>query len=225
MNSSPSTWKGGLEANIYNIQIVYYCVFSESVAQRVLKAVEASPSGIASLDVLESLGLCGPATLRVTLSRLGRGGRIVRLKRGTYSASPIRDAFASAQAVFNGYIGLSSALYLHRLISEVPFTVTVVTARKSGAKRVGGYEFRAVALGGKAVGFERKGPYVVSTRAKTLFDCLYLPKYAVEPEKLISAFREARLGKEERLEFLGYVEKFASAKARTRILKAAKQVW
>ncbi len=190
-----------------------------------MKAVEGSPSGIARLDVLESLGLCSPATLKITLSRLGRSGRIIRLKRGVYSASPIRDAFASAQAVFNGYVGFSAALYLHRLISEVPFTVAVVTGRKSGVKRIGNYEFRAVALGGKAVGFERNGPYVVSTRAKTLFDCLYLPKYSVEQEKLVAAFREARLGAEERREFTGYVKKFASGKTRAKMLKAAKLLW
>ncbi len=181
------------------------------VSQAVLKAVENSPGGIASLDVLASLGLCGPFTLRTTLSRLGRSGRIIRLKRGVYSANPMRNAFACAQAVFGGYIGFSSALYLHKLITEVPFVVTVVTSRLSKAKRFGGYEFRAVALREKAVGFERKGEYVLSTRAKTLFDCLYLPRYSVEEGKLLEAFRAANLAKGEWREFRGYVSKFASA--------------
>jgi len=180
------------------------------VSQAVLKAVENSPGGIARLDVLASLGLCGLSTLKTTLSRLGRSGRIIRLKRGVYSANPMRDAFACAQSAFGGYIGFSSALYLHKLITEVPFVVTVVTSSLSKAKRFGGYEFRAVALREKAVGFERKGAYVLSTRAKTLFDCLYLPRYSVEEGKLLEAFRAADLAKGEWREFRHYFSEFAS---------------
>jgi len=190
----------------------------------VLKAVEDSPSGIALLDVLESLGLCSPGTLKTTLSRLGKARRIIRLKRGVYSANPMRDAFACAQAVFNGYLGFSSALYLHRLAAEVPFTVTVVTKSVSRAKTFGQYEFRAVAMKEKAVGFEKKGGYVVSTRPKTLFDCLYLPKYSVEHGKLVDAFKDARLSAREWREFDFFVEKLASGKAAARMRLAEKQV-
>lgn len=197
---------------------------SETLTQTVLKAVEGSPSGIASLDVLESLKLCSPSTLKITLSRLSRSGRIIRLKRGVYSGKPMKDAYACAQAAFNGYLGFSTALHLHGLITEVPFTITVVTTGTSQAKKFGEYEFRAVALREKAVGFERKGNYVISTRAKTLFDCLYLPKYSVEEGKLIEAFREAGLTAQEWTEFRSYVEKFASGRIAKRMLGARREI-
>ena len=181
-----------------------------TISQFVLRSVEDSPNGIASLDVLESLGLCDPFTLKTTLSRLSRSGRIIRLKRGLYSANPMKDVYLCAQSVFNGYLGFSTALYLHKLIAEMPFMITVVTACTSRTKRFGEYEFRAVALKEKAVGFERNGEYVVSTRAKTLFDCLYLPRYSVGSEKLFEAFREADLSDKEWQEFDLYVRKFAS---------------
>ncbi|VVC04569.1 Uncharacterised protein [Candidatus Burarchaeum australiense] len=199
-------------------------MLKNNVTQGLLQAIERSPAGIAGLDVLESLGLADAATLRTTLSRLGRGGRIVHLKRGTYSTIPIRDAYACAQALFNGYLGFSTALYLHKLIAEVPFTITVVTTAASETKKVGEYEFRAVALGEKAVGFERRGDYVVSTRAKTLFDCVYLPEYAVERRKLVEAFREARLAAREWKEFRLYVAKFASQTGRTKMLAVEKEI-
>ncbi|NYZ73660.1 hypothetical protein H0O00_00800 [Candidatus Micrarchaeota archaeon] len=191
----------------------------DSVSLKILQAVENSPAGIASLDVLKSLGLCGAKSLRTILSRLGKSGRIIRLKRGVYSASPMRDAFACAQSAFNGYLGFSSALYLHKLITEVPFTITVVTTNVSAMKKIGEYEFRAVALKEKAVGFERKGPYVVSSRAKTLFDCAYLPRYSVPMEKLVQAYRSARLSDEEWREFDSYAPAGRKAAARVNAVK------
>jgi len=191
----------------YNKQIVYYSMFSEKAVSRVVFAIEASPNGVATLELLESLRLCKRNSLKTALSRLGKAGMIVRLKRGTYSASPMKDAFACAQATYNGYLAFSSALYLHGMVSEMPFAITVATASTSEAKRFGEFDFRAVALGKRAVGFERKGIYVVSTKAKTLFDCLYLPRYSVENEKLEAAWHT--LSPDEKREFAGYARKLA----------------
>jgi len=185
---------------------------AKKITELLLAAIGNSPSGIATLDVLESLGLCDRNTLKTSLSRLGKAGRIIRLKRGVYSTAPLRDAFVAATAVFGGYLGFTSALYLHGLITETPFRITVVTPGISASKTFGAYEFRAVALREKAVGFERKGDYVVSTRAKTLFDCIYLPEYAVDVNKLEEAFRQAGLDDREWAEFDDYAKRFAGRK-------------
>ena len=197
-------------------------MFTLKTGERVLKAIESSPFGIAPLDVLESLRLSDSFTLKTTLSRLNKSGRIIRLKRGVYSANPICDAFACAQALFNGYLGFAAALHLHKLITEIPFTLVVVTASTSKIRTMGSFEFKAIALREKAVGFERLGDYVVSTRAKTLFDCLYLPEYSVEEEKLFNAFAQAKLSKKEWGEFEFYAKKFASGKKREKMLDAEK---
>ena len=194
------------------------------VSRAVLDAVERSPDGIARLDVLESLGLCDRLTLRTTLSRLNKSGRIIRLKRGVYSANPMKDIYVCAQSTFNGYLGFSTALHLHGLIAEMPFTITVVTVNGSGTKKMGEYEFMAVSLKEKAIGFERKGDYVVSTRAKTLFDCLYLPRYSVESRKLSEAFAQADLPGREWKEFRRYVKKFAAGKAAESMLDVERAI-
>ena len=200
-------------------------MFKIQVSKSVLGAVESSPLGIARLEVLASLKLCSMPTLKTTLSRLNKAGKIIRLKRGAYSASPMRDAYACAQAVFAGYIGFAAALHVHGIISEMPFTVAVVTAGGSKVKRFGQYEFRAVALGEKAVGFEKKDGRVVSTAAKTLFDCIYAPEYSVERERLIGAYRDRGMKREEWEEFDAYVGKFASAKMARRMQRAKEEIW
>ena len=189
-------------------------------SEKVLKAVNGSPDGIAQLDVLMSLQLCGRDTLKTTLCRLAKTERVIRLRRGVYSANPVSDAYLAAQAAYGGYIGFSSALHLHGLAAEMPFTITIVTASVSARKAVGQYEFLAVALGEKAVGAVRLGKYCVSSRAKTLFDCLCLPRYGVEKEKLVLAFKEARLADADWREFDGYVEKYAPKKRAGRMKEA-----
>lgn len=186
---------------------------SKNIASKVLDAIEKAPSGISNLELLESLKLCDPDTLKTTLSRLNKAGKIIRLKRGVYSSKPMKDAFAVGQELFNGYLGFTTALYLHRMITEVPFRITVVTANLSKSKTIEAYEFKAVALHEKAVGFERLGSYTVSTRAKTLFDCVYLQRYSIEEKKLVQAFKQARISEAEWKEFDIYIKKFIKKKA------------
>jgi predicted transcriptional regulator of viral defense system len=196
----------------------------DNLTERLIKAIQNSPESIIALETLESLRLCDDHTLKTTLSRLSKSGKIIRLKRGVYSANPIRDAFIAAQYAYSGYLGFSSALYMHRLITELPFAITVVTVYKSASKMIGAYEFRAVALKEKAIGFENLGNSTVSTRAKTLFDCIYLEKYSIERDKLIEAYKTARLGAEELKEFDSYVRRFVKSSRRDKFDKIRKEI-
>ncbi len=195
-----------------------------SLTEKVLKAVENSPSGIATLDVLKSLRLCDEFTLKTTLSRFCKSGRIIHLKRGVYSSKPMRDVFVAAQSAFGGYLGFSSALYIHKLITEVPFSITIVTPSTSALKVFPPYEFRAISMKKKAVGFENVEDKIVSTRAKTLFDCLYLERYSVEPEKLIGAYMVMPLSHDEIREFDSYVQRFIPKGKRRRFERAKERI-
>ncbi len=192
--------------------------------ERLVRAIQNSPEGIAALETLEGLRLCDKFTLRTTLSRLSKSGRIIRLKRGVYSENPIRDAFTAAQYTYGGYLGFSSALYLHKLITELPFTITVVTPHKSASKTIGAYELRAVAMKEKAIGFENVGTLTVSTRAKTIFDCIYLEKYSIAKDKLIEAYRDAPLNARELKEFDSYVKRFIPSRMRNKFVEVKKEM-
>lgn len=196
----------------------------ESLARTVLEAIEDSNEGISRLDMLESLRLCDDFTLKTTLSRLNKAGKILRLKRGVYATNPLKNAFSAAQATFGGYVGFSSALYLHKLTTEYPFSITIVTNNKSSSKSVGAIEFRAVALKEKAVGFENVGGLVVSTKAKTLFDCIYLERYSVEGQKLIGAYKERRLSAKEWREFDSYVSRFIRTGMRSKFNEIKREI-
>ena len=196
----------------------------DNLTSKVFSAIKESKKGIITLDLLNSLRLCSKDTLKTILSRLNKAKKILRLKRGIYAIVPLTDSFASAQAMYNGYLGFTTALYLHKLISEIPFNIFVVTTDVSKSKKIGEYLFKAVALKNKAIGFETKDDYVISTKAKTLFDCILLPNYSLEEDKLINTFKEVRLTKKEWKEFDFYVHRFTNKKTKSKFLEMRKRI-
>ena len=135
-------------------------------------------------DIIRSLEGLNPQSVRNALHSLAGKGRLCRVKRGVYlrcegpNSPVIEDPAVMALAVFKGYIAFSSALRHWGLIEYEPFTIFVVTRDKSGTKEIGEYTLRAVSMGAKAqVMTYDKGVYV-SSPEKTIFDCIYKPKYS-----------------------------------------------
>ena len=189
-----------------------------TIPQRVHSLARRSKHSIFSTEEARSWQLCSPGTLRVTLSRMANEGALVRLKKGVYYAAPVGqpdmpvdDAMYAAQLMYDGYLAFATALQIHRLAGEVPFTVFVATRSTSSARHLGVMEIRAVALRDRAVGAERKGDYLVSTRPKTLYDCLRLPRLAGGEVAVAKALRRARLTLAEWKEFASYVKRFETA--------------
>jgi predicted transcriptional regulator of viral defense system len=186
-----------------------------------------------SIQEAHSWELCSPGTLRVTLGRMQKRGVLVRLKRGLYyappaeqSGVPAEDAMYAAQMVYGGYLAFATALYIHRLRDEVPWTIFVATRGRSAARRLGALEIRSVALRDRAIGVQRIGDYMVSTRPKTLYDCLRLPEMGGGEVGVAKAFRRARLSGTEWREFWAYVGRFERGNERfgrrlRRVLKMA----
>ncbi|MBI5636136.1 hypothetical protein HY993_04205 [Candidatus Micrarchaeota archaeon] len=190
--------------------------------QRVYNACEGARGNLASIGVIESLKLSDDNTIRVVVSRLCKKKWFKRVKNGLYFvqtpfSSGLEDEFAYGQNVYNGYLGFSTALYLHKLSDQLPFEITVVTRSKSAVKKEGEYSFRSVAMGRKAFGSQTlgtgmgsggRGNYVVSTRAKTLYDCLLHPDLAGGLPLVLKAFFDARLSEKEWREFFWFAQKF-----------------
>lgn len=185
-----------------------------SVGQKIYLLSQKARHKIITFDIIESWKLTNRNTLRVIMHNLCKKGLFFRLKKGVYVVQPpftknivIEDPFYTAQHLYNGYIGFASALYLHGLIDEIPFTVYIVTQTKSAAKRIGEYEYKSVALRGRAFGEIRKDEYVISSIPKTIYDCFYLPIFAGSYSKILQAIYRARMNKEQWNKFLDYVEK------------------
>ena len=111
------------------------------------------------------------------LERYVGEGLLVRLKNGVY-AKASANQFAVADYLYRGYVGFSSALYLHGLKTEVEDRVMVCTRKKAAARKFGGVTLVPVFFSDFLYGTETLDGVVVSTYAKTLFDMLYKPAYA-----------------------------------------------
>jgi len=139
--------------------------------------------------------------LYVVINRLARKGWITGVGKGVYLRLPagtalegrayLEDPFEVGLKMYPGYLAFQSALRIHGLSEHEPFTVFVATRNKSETTPLlEHYEIRAVKLGRRLAGFEEKGKYMVSTKAKTFFDCFCHPQHAGGyPEVLKSLHR------------------------------------
>lgn len=136
------------------------------IASRMLGYIRDSK--ICEFGVLDSLGLTSRNSLRVTLNRLSRAGEIYNPVKGVY-VSKEADPFWVATRLRQGYLSLSTALYLHRLIEDYPFTVFVASYCVKRMK-LGEHElcyFKAADYSGVA-----EDTYRLACVEKTFCDCL-----------------------------------------------------
>lgn len=149
-----------------------------------------------------------PYQVNKVCSSLSSKGYLHRLKKGSYLVQKkpsnipvIKNVYKIALALFNGYIGFSSALRLYDLIDYEPFTIFVVTENRSMEKIIGEYTLKYVAMGDKATGMTYYNDVYVSTTAKTFFDCFYKPQYGGGYSTITKALYDADIDWNE---FLGY---------------------
>ncbi len=125
-------------------------------------------AGFVEFGVLDSLGLTSSNSLRVTLSRLVGAGEFYNPVQGVY-VSKDADPLRIATRLRPGYLSLTTALYLHHLIDEYPFTLYVASAGR-GSFCMGGHELRYFRAK-NYLGVVEK-PYKMASVEKAIFDCL-----------------------------------------------------
>lgn len=173
-------------------------------------ALEAGPI---SFDTIKSWKICSHGTLKVVMHNLVKKGYFQRIKKGLYLAKKYRaehDILLFAQSLYNGYLAFSTALYIHKLSEEAPFTVFVATKSISQERHYGNYAIKAVSLKKRLMGAEKKEGASVSTIPKTIYDCFRMPQYAGGFANVLKALYNAKMDKEQWKEFLYYVKKFES---------------
>lgn len=145
---------------------------------------------IVEYKTLQSLGLTTDNSLRVILSRLSKRGEIYNPRRGTY-VSKDADPFWVATALAPGYISLTSALCLHHLLDEYPFTIFVASEKRYKAS-LGQHEIRCF----KAKNYSgvEHGKYPVASVEKALADCLLHPELVGYP-RICKALHDAKISK------------------------------
>ncbi|MBI5332116.1 MAG: hypothetical protein HZB65_00940 [Candidatus Aenigmarchaeota archaeon] len=186
--------------------------------QKIYLLSQGAKHKIITFDIIESWNLCSENVLKVAIHNLLKKGLFFSLKKGVYVIQPpftkeivIEDPFYTAQSLFNGYIGFSSALYIYKLMDEIPFTIFISTRNHSLSKKIGEYEYKAVSLGDRFSGYVQKDNYLVSNLPKTFFDCFYIPEYSGGYSNILRAVYRAKMTDKEWYEFLYYCKQEGSA--------------
>jgi predicted transcriptional regulator of viral defense system len=110
---------------------------------------------------------------RMWLTRLTRGGHVVRVGRGLYE---VKDAEVAKLAP-NGVICLLSALNFHELTTQIPFEVWLAIDRKAHPPRGLRFEVRLMRFSGAALteGVDEHVvdgvPVRITSPARTVVDC------------------------------------------------------
>jgi len=163
--------------------------------------------------------------LKIFLSRYSKKGKIIRLKRGLYVSKNFIDE-AQAKGTFSSYLeflantiypssylSLEYILYKHNILTEVPVNFTLITTNKTAkfTNKMGSFFYHKIKdslFAGFKV-FEKDGFFIYeATKAKALFDSLYLRKNLLMDKKAVEELRlnVENLNKKDKGELEKYVE-------------------
>ncbi len=185
-----------------------------ALEQQIYFLSQGAKNNIITYDTIRSWRLADENVINVILSRMCKKGWLTRLKKGVYLLSGygkgIVDIFYTAQFVYSGYLAFSTALYLHKLIDEMPFTIYIATKGISASKHFGEYNIKAVSLGKRATGMQLIGDYWISTIPKTLYDCFHFPEYGGGYSRILKSVHSSKMNEKQWDEFINYVKKFDS---------------
>ena len=152
------------------------------------------------------LRLAEKSTIKEVSFRLAKKGFLVRLKRGRYlviKAPENRDALKIASYIFDGYIALTSALFVYGYNQTKSFVIWGTTSSRKQIRKIGEYTYVALPMGKLVFGSIYLNGYRVSTKAKTLFDCVYNIHYVEDLGPLMGLIHDMK--EEDFSELLGYL--------------------
>lgn len=157
-------------------------------------------------DLEKILGIARPS-LYVVIHRLVKQGVLVRLRRGVYRGMlGTADAAKIANALYHpSYLSFESALARDGILSQIPYTLTFATTKRSKRMRVGttAIEFRQLNAT-LFFGYTLEQGLYVAEPEKALLDELYL----VARGKAMPDLDALNLATLSRSKFLKYAARF-----------------
>ena len=136
---------------------------------------------IVSLNSIRAIKVINKNSLSTILHRLAKNGFVIGLSRGRYYITKDKGydrLQVGSNLVASGYIGLESALFIYGAIKSVPISTSVVTSLKTlKIKTIVNDKYILVPFGRLAIGYHLKNNYKISSKGKTLFDCIYKIRY------------------------------------------------
>lgn len=160
----------------------------------------------------ELLKFSATSTVKAMAFNLVKKGVLVRLSRGRYlvSKTPEKyDPLRTANYVFDGYIAFSSALFVYGYNPTRSFTVWGASSQRKTIRKIGEYIYISVPMGRLTFGSTYYKGYRVSTRSKTVFDCIYKIHYVEDMRSLLDAIHD--MGSKDFDELIGYLKEYGSS--------------
>ena len=199
---------------------------NEKKSGKIRNLIEKLP--VFSLQNLKILNL-GEEYLRIFLSRETKSGRLIRLKKGLYTSKKFIDKaksenrysrfleFLACSIYEPAYLSLDYVLYENNLLTEMPVNFTLMTKNKTAifSNNLGNFVYHKI-KDELFFGFEtiEEGDFLIykATKAKALFDFLYLRKNLLINKEAIEELRinVEELSARDKKELKKYIEKEGS---------------
>jgi len=176
---------------------------SDSLTRKILLLVEHLPYfTIENLQIIDVPSY----QLRIALSRLEERGGIIRLKKGIYTSLKFVEGtrsqgmdttfieFIATKIYAPSYLSLDYVLYENNVLTEVPFSLTLITKNKTYMvhNNLGRFIYHKI-KDGLFCGYQtvRKNGYIYykSDKVKALFDFLYLRKNRILNREMAEELR------------------------------------
>ena len=132
-------------------------------------------------------------TIKEMAFSLVRKGALIRLNRGRYLVQKTDESYDPlymANYVFDGYIALSSALFIYGYDPTRSFVIWGVTSSRKKVRKIGEYTYVSMPMGKFTFGATTYKGYKVSTMAKTIFDCIYNIHYMGDLKPLMDMIHD-----------------------------------
>ena len=144
--------------------------------------------------------------LKILLSRYEKSGKVYRLKKGLYVTKEYIDTikkngeiayypeFLTTVLYPSSYLSLDYVLYQHNLLTEIPSTFTAISLDKTKrfSNHFGTYYYHSIKKS-LYLGFSsyKLGSYSIAkaSKAKALFDFIYLRKNLLADKKAVNELR------------------------------------
>jgi len=144
--------------------------------------------------------------LKILLGRYAKAGKIIRLKKGLYVAKEYIDNlekkgrfshylnFLSGVLCEPSYLSLDFVLYRHNLLTDVPYNFTAISKNKTTVftNKFGNffyYKIKPSLFCGFEMVKEGEFSFLRATKAKALFDFLYLRKNILPVKEAVKELR------------------------------------
>lgn len=211
-----------------SVQLMYTMRNDISTSKKIISLAEKLPYfGVENLRLAD----VGPDYLKTILSRQAKKGEFIRIKKGLYTTKSFIERIKTenryslfleslaGEAYSPSYLSLEYILYQNNILTEVPINFTLITRNKTAnfSNKLGNFIYHKIKddlfLGFEAIK-EQEFSIYKATRAKALFDFLYIRKNLLINKETI---KELRLNSEEMLpkdikELKGYIKLEGSAK-------------